>query len=66
MFRRTTGQARLAFTDLLCVPELLSSPGPLQWFRYLVGATETTGAVFLFTPDWSGVAAMALAPLFGR
>jgi putative oxidoreductase len=42
---------------------LFQAVGFGQWFRCLVGATETTAAVFLFTPSWSGVAAMALAPL---
>jgi putative oxidoreductase len=42
---------------------LFEAVGFGQWFRYAVGATETTGAVLLFTPSWSGVAAVALAPL---
>ena len=42
---------------------LFQAVGFGQWFRYAVGATETTGGVLLFTPSWSGVAAVALAPL---
>lgn len=42
---------------------LFQAVGFGQWFRYVVGATETTGAVFLFTTNWSGVAAVALVPM---
>lgn len=42
---------------------LFQAVGFGQWFRYAVGATETTAAVLLFTPSWSGIAAVALAPL---
>ena len=42
---------------------LFQAVGFGQWFRYVVGATETTGALLLFTPSWSGLAALVLSPL---
>lgn len=42
---------------------LFQAVGFGQWFRYVVGVTETAGAVFLFTASWSGFAAMALVPI---
>lgn len=42
---------------------LFQAVGFGQWFRFAVGATEATGAVLLFTPGWSGIAAVVLCPL---
>ena len=42
---------------------LFQAVGFGQWFRYAVGATETTGAMLLFTAKWSGIAAVTLVPL---
>jgi uncharacterized membrane protein YphA (DoxX/SURF4 family) len=42
---------------------LFQAVGAGQWLRYAIGATETTGGAFLFTPGFSGVAAIALCPV---
>lgn len=42
---------------------LFQAIGAGQWFRYVVGATETSGGVLLFTPKLSGVAALVLCPM---
>ena len=42
---------------------LFQAIGVGQWFRYAVGATETTGGLLLFTPTWSGLAAVLLCPV---
>jgi putative oxidoreductase len=42
---------------------LFQAVGAGQWFRYVVGATETSGGVLLFTPRFSGLAAIVLCPM---
>ncbi len=42
---------------------LFDAIGIGQWFRYLTGALEVTGAVLLLVPRFAGVGALILAPV---